>query len=360
VLRFIINPLHDMLKFAGSKHPESEPIFYNHLTDLFIISQANGKLEFDDLGSLPEDASVNTVHTKFLQQWVLDKMGSPMIWSPLFKTIGSCRLFVSVILRVIMVGGSFAQPLLLEALTKYQQNQIYLSPTKKWILISLVFIIPVIKSVCRAHSESYFRFFGVQVRNALNAEIYKKTLGLNPTARAKYSSAEISNLFTQDTEFVERFLSQVSNIVLFPLQIGAALFLSKSLQRCQLLLLCSFRFHVTAVYYQVGNAMFVGFAYIIALFPFLLVVAFFMEHYLKRYMGEKDVRLAELNEVISGIRIVKNYAWEDAFCNSILALRRAEMESLVTVANIWNVSQILFASIPVVLPIVSVFKVLHA
>lgn len=102
--------------------------------------------------------------------------------------------------------------------------------------------------------------------------------------------------------------------------------------------------------------MFVGFAYIIGLFPFLLVVSFCMEHYLKRYMGEKDVRLAELNEVISGIRIVKNYAWEEAFCNSILNLRKAEMVSLVNVANIWNIAQILFASIPVVLPMVSTFR----
>lgn len=215
-----------MVKFAGSMHPECEPIFYNHLTELFLTSQVNGNLEFSDLGSLPSDASVISVHEKFLRQYA-DKNNSPMIWTPLFKTIGSFRFFISVLLRFIMVGGSFAQPLLLETLTKYQQGQISLSPLKKWILISLVLAIPVMSAACKAHSESYFRFFGVQVRNALNAEIYKKTLVLNPTARAKYSSAEISNLFTQDTEFVERFLSQVSNIVLFPLQIGASLVLSK-------------------------------------------------------------------------------------------------------------------------------------
>ena len=100
--------------------------------------------------------------------------------------------------------------------------------------------------------------------------------------------------------------------------------------------------------------MFVGFAYIIALFPFLFVVSLLMESYLKRYLSQKDIRLAELNEVLSGIRIVKNYAWEEAFCRSILGLRRAEMISLKTVAYVWNVSQILFVSIPVVLPIVRI------
>jgi ABC-type multidrug transport system fused ATPase/permease subunit len=321
------------MKFQGSLQPEKESILYLHFTELFQIGTSR-PLSQQDLETLPEDAQVKTVFSKFSEFWKeensldVEKRG---IWSPISKLIGIWRLCGAFLLILCFCITSFAQPLILEQLTKYQQGQINLSSIKKWILICMVFFIPLFSTVCKCHSSSYLNFFSVQIRNALNAAIYNKTLRLSPNSRNKYTSAEISNLFTQDTLFIENMFLSLSNVLLFPLQIIIALVL---------------------IYYQVGISMLVGFAYIIFLLPLLAMLAVSMEFFMDQYLKEKDNRLSAIYDLLSGIRIIKTYAWEDTFYEIINKLRITEMSTLIKVANLWNISQVLFMSVSVVLPIV--------
>jgi len=64
------------------------------------------------------------------------------------------------------------------------------------------------------------------------------------------------------------------------------------------------------------------------------------------------LRLKLVNEILSGIRIVKFYAWEKPFIGKVGEIRAEELKHMMTAGYAWTYVGFLIASIPVTLPIV--------
>jgi ABC-type multidrug transport system fused ATPase/permease subunit len=116
-----------------------------------------------------------------------------------------------------------------------------------------------------------------------------------------------------------------------PLQIGVCLYL---------------------IYTQVGNAMFVGLGFMIFLIPiqgFVFANLFVLQ---RKFITLTDKRVGLMNELLSGIRIVKFYAWEQAFSKLAAGMRRDEIVVLTKLAYVVAIGfSLVLLSAPVIQPV---------
>jgi ATP-binding cassette, subfamily C (CFTR/MRP), member 1 len=130
---------------------------------------------------------------------------------------------------------------------------------------------------------------------------------------------------------LQRFLQFASFTIVAPLQIVIALVL---------------------IYQQVGNAMWVGVAYMLFLLPINAKVFAVVAKMRRKVLKYSDMRVKMMNEILTGIRIIKFYAWEKPFGKEVSRVRAHEMDALTKLAYTVAVGfSIILMSTPIVQPI---------
>jgi ATP-binding cassette subfamily C (CFTR/MRP) protein 1 len=125
------------------------------------------------------------------------------------------------------------------------------------------------------------------------------------------SAGRIITMFSDDTNQIRNFIMQMCTTIVAPLQIAVCLYF---------------------VYGQVGSAMFVGIGYTMFALPLTGVLFRLVFRLRDEKMTLTDMRIKLINEVLSGIRIIKYYAWEGAFIDKITEIRKKEVSILMIVA----------------------------
>jgi ATP-binding cassette, subfamily C (CFTR/MRP), member 1 len=135
-----------------------------------------------------------------------------------------------------------------------------------------------------------------------------------------------------DTMQLQRFLQFAGFTVVAPLQIIIALIL---------------------IYRQVGNATWVGVAYMVLLAPINMRVFGIVAKMRIKVLKYSDMRVKMMNEILTGIRIIKFYAWERPFGKEVSGVRGKEMDALTKLAYTVAVGfSIILLSTPIVQPVI--------
>jgi len=181
---------------------------------------------------------------------------------------------------------------------------------------------------------------GTQFRNVLISSIYRKSLILSPASRQSSSTGQIVNMFSNDTGQLQRLMFFLGMIALAPAQIAVCLAL---------------------IYEQVGNATWVGLGLMIILMPVNVFIFAQMSSIRREKSKVTDSRVKFMNEILAGIRIIKFYAWEDAFIEKVEKIRGQEMVLLTRLAYTVAVGfSMILLSVPVVQPILVFLYVCEA
>jgi ABC-type multidrug transport system fused ATPase/permease subunit len=221
--------------------------------------------------------------------------------------------------------------LILNALVKNFEGLEPLPPSTLWIYVALMFVFPMVSSICTAQSNNVFSHIGIQFRNCLINMIYRKSLKLSPSSRQKQSTGMIVNMFSNDTKQLQFFMNFFASSAVAPLQIIVSLAL---------------------IYLQVGPATFVGFGIMLLVIPFNLYIFTLLNRLRQRKVKKTDLRVKLMNEILSGIRVIKFYAWERAFQKNILAVRQEELVLLTQMAYVVAVGfTLVLQGLPCVQPI---------
>jgi ATP-binding cassette subfamily C (CFTR/MRP) protein 1 len=308
--------------------------FLNPVFDKGAIEQ----LEYEDLGTVSTQDSCEHLHVRF-EKYFAEERTRPFekrsLWRVLWRTSGYEKLILGIVLYAIYQAEAFGPILILNHLVRYFEGLEHLTTTGKAVLVALIFILPMTGSIFIAHSNAIFAHIGLQMRNVLITKIYRKALRLSPTARAVSSAGQIVNMFSNDTQQVQRFLYFFNALVLAFPTIGVCLYL---------------------IYQQMNVATFVGLGLIFVILP-LNVGGFALMNILRRKkVLITDIRVKLMNEILSGIRIIKYYAWETAFSEKVTAVRDRELYYLTLTAYLVAVVfTILMQSVPVFMPILIFF-----
>ncbi|GBM52169.1 Multidrug resistance-associated protein 1 [Araneus ventricosus] len=247
----------------------------------------------------------------------------------LYKTFAGSFITGSI-LKLIYDLLQFINPLILKSLIEYVK-----SDEPLWIGVlfaALIFLNCTLQSVVLG---SYFhRMFiiGMRVRTALVTAVYKKSLVLSSTARKESTVGEIVNLMSVDSQRFMDLMTYLNLIWSAPLQIVVALLM---------------------LFNVLGIAVLSGLFVSIVLIPINAFLGQIMKKRQVKQMKYKDERVKLVNEVLSGIKVLKLYAWEEAFREKINAIRDKEIKNLKSIAYLNSLTMMIWSCSPFLVALVS-------
>uniref|UniRef100_A0A1B6EGY9 ABC-type glutathione-S-conjugate transporter n=1 Tax=Clastoptera arizonana TaxID=38151 RepID=A0A1B6EGY9_9HEMI len=183
-------------------------------------------------------------------------------------------------------------------------------------------------------AQYFFRMsiVGLRIRTALISAIYRKALRMSNSARKESTVGEIVNLMAVDAQRFMDLTAYLNMIWSAPLQIALALFF---------------------LWQTLGPSVLAGLAVMIVLIPVNGVIASKAKGLQIRQMKNKDERVKLMNEILSGIKVLKLYAWEPSFEQQVLRIRNKEMKVLKQAAYLNAATSFIWACAPFMVSLVT-------
>uniref|UniRef100_G3Q646 ABC-type glutathione-S-conjugate transporter n=1 Tax=Gasterosteus aculeatus aculeatus TaxID=481459 RepID=G3Q646_GASAC len=187
---------------------------------------------------------------------------------------------------------------------------------KGYFYATLMFLLSCLQSLFN-HQYMYTCFtVGMRVKTAVMGLVYRKSLVINSSARRTCTVGEIVNLVSADTQKLMDFVVYFNAVWLAPIEISLCLFF---------------------LWQHLGPSALAGIATVILIFPLNGLIAK-KRSKLQVQMKFMDGRIRLMNEILSGIKILKFYAWEKAFLEQVLGLREKELKALKKSQILYSIS----------------------
>ncbi|KAH8093747.1 metal resistance protein YCF1 [Cristinia sonorae] len=259
----------------------------------------------DDLPSLIPSDEATQLGVKLRESMKKHKS----LWVALFTAYGGPYVFAGV-LKLVQDSLAFLQPQLLRWLlsyiSSYQEARLNGSllnsgPSKLegFAVAVLMFVASVTQTVIL---HQYFqRCFetGMRVRAGLVTTIYQKALVLSADGRGS-ASGDIVNLMSVDASRMQDLCTYGLIAFSGPFQITLAF---------------------VSLYDILGWPAFVGVAIMIFSIPLNTLIARVLKRMQEKQMKNRDERTRLMSELLTNIKSIKLYAWENAFIRKILSVR---------------------------------------
>uniref|UniRef100_A0A8C3X7S2 Multidrug resistance-associated protein 1 n=1 Tax=Catagonus wagneri TaxID=51154 RepID=A0A8C3X7S2_9CETA len=256
----------------------------------------------------------------------------PKSWlvKALLKTF--CTILLkSFLLKLVHDIFLFLNPLLLKLLISFANDKsIYL--WTGYLYSILFFTVALVQSFCL---QNYFKLcflLGMQVRTSVMASVYKKALTLSNQARKQYTVGETVNLMSVDaqklmdvTNFIHLLWSNVLQIIL----------------------------SIYFLWAELGPSVLAGVGVMVLLIPLNGVIATKNRSIQVKNMKNKDKRLKIMNEILSGIKILKYFAWEPSFQSQVHNLRKKELKNLLLFGQLQSVMVFFLHLTPVLVSVIT-------
>ncbi|XP_067948314.1 multidrug resistance-associated protein 1-like isoform X2 [Watersipora subatra] len=176
-----------------------------------------------------------------------------------------------------------------------------------YLLTVLLITTQIIMSILFQHMWYGSMVAGFRIRASIIAILYKKALKLGAEAKEKASTSEIVNLMAIDGQRMQDVFSELWVLPSSPISLVVCLW---------------------QLYINVGPSVFLGFGLMILTIPINGIIAAHQKAIQVKQMRLKDTRIMMTNEVLSGIKVSKLYAWEPSFEEKISAIRAEEMKNI--------------------------------
>ncbi|XP_036687849.1 multidrug resistance-associated protein 4 isoform X2 [Balaenoptera musculus] len=285
------------------------------LNPLFKIGHKR-RLEEDDMYSvLPEDRSKH-LGEELQGYWDQEVLRAekatrePSLTKAIIKCYWKSYLVLGIF-TLIEESTRVVQPIILGKIIGYFENY---NPTDSAALYEAYGYAGVLSACTLVLAILHHLYFyhvqcaGMRLRVAMCHMIYRKALRLSNLAMGKTTTGQIVNLLSND---VNRF-DQVTIFLHFlwagPLQAIIVTIL---------------------LWMEVGISCLAGMAVLIILLPLQSCIGKLFSSLRSKTAAFTDTRIRTMNEVITGIRIIKMYGWEKSFADLITSLRRKEISKIL-------------------------------
>uniref|UniRef100_A0A8C7YAV4 Multidrug resistance-associated protein 4 n=1 Tax=Oryzias sinensis TaxID=183150 RepID=A0A8C7YAV4_9TELE len=294
---------------AGKDNPSASAnllskIFFCWLSPLFRTGYRR-KLEEDDMFRvLPEDAS-NRLGEELQRYWTQEvqqakkKLQPPKLSKALIQCYWKSYLLIGVYIfleEVIKV----IQPVLLGKLIEYFESYDTTQPVPVFEAYSYAAGISLSTfSLALLHHLYFYQVqrAGMKIRVAVCHMIYRKALCLNSSGLAKTTTGQIVNLLSNDVAKFDEVTLYLHFLWLGPLQ-GIIV--------------------TVLLLYAIGPSCLAGMAVLLILMPIQTTFGRLFSSLRAKTAVLTDERIRTMNEVVSGIRVIKMYGWEKPFVCFIL------------------------------------------
>jgi len=257
------------------------------------------------------------------------KVIHPSLSRAIFNAFGKWRIFYAVVLMYISALIAFVPIILLNDLVKYFEalnaGRTYDGWAHPWAEAVGLGLFPLLASLLQTRHMVIMQHCAVFARTGCSTLLFRKALRVSPTGRARTNTGQVVNMMSVDTNVIMRFIQLAGMTLVTPLQIVISLVL---------------------IYNQVGNATWVGVGFLFALLPVNAAIFAAVAKLRRRVLKHQDARVKMINDLLTGIRIIKFYAWEKPFLGEVGNVREEELKALTTLTLVMLVgfTAILFAA----------------
>ncbi|XP_037398584.1 ATP-binding cassette sub-family C member 9 isoform X3 [Pygocentrus nattereri] len=317
-----------------------------------IIGAHKRPIELKKIGKLPIAMRSLTNYLRLKdayeeQRNAEDLEKSPSIWRAMYRAFGRPILLSSTFRYMADLLG-FAGPLCISGIVERLENNtevvrmnktedlpfgvFFMSSTQllqnTYVLAVLLFLALVLQRTFLQASYYVTIETGINLRGALLAMIYNKILRLSTSnmSMGEMTLGQINNLVAIETNQLMWFLFLCPNLWAMPVQIIMGVIL---------------------LYYLLGFSALIGALVIVLLAPIQYLIATKLADTQKSTLDYSTDRLKKTTEILKGIKLLKLYAWENIFCDSVLETRGKELTSLRTFALYTSMSIFMNAAIPI-------------
>ncbi|XP_049823783.1 multidrug resistance-associated protein 1 isoform X8 [Aethina tumida] len=226
----------------------------------------------------------------------------------LIASFGPTFLFGAV-LNVIQDLMTFVSPMILGLLITFVKEK--QEDWKGYTYAVLLLATATVQTIIMSQYFNRMFIVGMRIRTALIATIYKKALKISNATRKGTTVGEIVNLMAVDAQKFVELTIYLNTIWSAPIQISLSLYF---------------------LWYELGPSIFAGLVTMISMIPLNGYIANKMKVLQIKQMKNKDHRVKLMNEILSGIKVLKLYAWEPSFEKQVLEIRSKEIKVLKELA----------------------------
>uniref|UniRef100_A0A1A8ELT6 ATP-binding cassette, sub-family C (CFTR/MRP), member 8 n=1 Tax=Nothobranchius korthausae TaxID=1143690 RepID=A0A1A8ELT6_9TELE len=317
----------------------------------FITSAHRRPIDLKVIGKLPIAMRALTNYIKLRQEFEEQKkpqgsapQGPKWIWQALRKAFGK-PLILSITFRFMADLLGFAGPLCISGIVHHisKDNRTIQQPMKllgiyfisskeflenAYVLAVLLFIALLLQRTFLQASYYVAIETGINLRGAIQTKIYNKIMRLctSNMSMGELTVGQICNLVAIDTNQLMWFFFLCPNLWAMPVQIILGVIL---------------------LYYLLGISALIGATIIAVLAPVQYFVATKLSQTQKSTLEYSSERLKKTNELLRGIKLLKLYAWEHIFRDSVEETRGKELTSLQAFALYTSISIFMNAAIPI-------------
>ncbi|KAJ2704611.1 hypothetical protein FB645_003108 [Coemansia sp. IMI 203386] len=306
---------------VASGAPEGEANIFSRLTfswmsPLLVIGQ-HKQIREGDLWALPGQVAPLNVAERFGDHWQneLDQSTparQPSLVRALWRTMG-WPFALAGLFKLIQDVLQFSQPVLLSRLIGFVASYATNHPqpvSDGYFYAASMLVLQVVQTV---FLHQYFQLgmtTGMKAKSSLTTAIYRKALRLSNDTRQKYTTGSITTLFSVDVERIGGVTDYGHIVWSGPLQVILAIVL---------------------LYSTLGWSVFAGIVIMVLSIPVNGWITKRMRDLQLVQMKNKDRRTTLIDEALSGVKVIKLYAWERAFLAKIQNVR--ETLELVTLSR---------------------------
>ncbi|OQR75813.1 multidrug resistance protein-like [Tropilaelaps mercedesae] len=204
----------------------------------------------------------------------------------------------------------FIQPQLLSLMIGFIEE----STMELWkgtVFAALMFIAASLQSIVLSVYFHRMYVVGMRMRTALISAVYRKSLVLSNISRKTTTTGEVVNLMSNDAQKIMELMVFVNMIWSAPLQIALSVYF---------------------LWQILGAAVLSGLAVMVLMIPMNAWLASMQKRLQTDQMKFKDDRIRTMNEILSGIKVLKLYAWELSFQDIVKSIRSKEISKLKEIA----------------------------
>ncbi|XP_073333856.1 multidrug resistance-associated protein 1-like [Pagrus major] len=200
----------------------------------------------------------------------------------------------------------FAVPQVLSLLLGFMRDK-NAEMWKGFLFATLLFLLSCLQSLLHHHYMFHCFTVGMRLKTAIMGLVYRKCLLLSSAARRQCTLGEIINLVSADTQKLMDFVVYLNCLWFTPIEITLCFYF---------------------LWQLLGPAALAGIIAVILIFPLNGFIAKVRSKLQEVQMKFMDSRIKLMNEILNGVKILKFYAWEEAFLRRVGVLRDGELDAL--------------------------------
>lgn len=301
------------------RHPYREAnllskLFFTWLWPLFYKGYSTDLSEEDLYPTLSQHDST-MLGDKLEKEWYkqLASKKEPSLWKALLHVFGSELFWLGVVFAFNELFARLAQPLILSQLLQYYEPDSTMTKKEAYIYSALIGVSAAFVMLCQHNYLLYQMALGVKIKVAASALVYRKALKLSRSSLAETNIGQMVNLISNDVARFETSIRHIQSLWLAPIELIIILVL---------------------IHFLVGPTGMTGVIFLMLFIPLQMWLGKLTSKFRLYTAIRTDERIRLMNEIITGIQVIKMYTWEKPFAKLVEISRSKEMQQIRKCATI--------------------------